>query len=303
MNHGPTLSILIVNYNGGGLIAQCLAAIAAHPASVATEVIVVDNASTDRSAETVARDFPGVRLLRSPQNLGLAKAFNMALRAAGGTYLLSLDNDTRVLPGALDAMLAALAADPGRGAVGGRLYNPDMTVQQTARRVPGALNAVFGRRSLVTKLFPNNPISRRYLMAEHADDTAPYEVGWVSAAALMVRRAVVDQVGGFDEAFFVYWVDADWCARIRRGGWQIACVPQAGIIHDENLVGRGRRGPRRARMVIDFHRGAYLYYSRNHARGLLNPMAWLAFIGLALRAGIIIVGERIRFRLAAVGQR
>lgn len=289
----PKLSIVIVNYNGGDLVVPCIASIYENPPECAFEIIFIDNASIDDSAEKVAEQFDQVILSRNGENIGLAKAFNAGVTMAKGDYLLSLDNDTRVLPGALSAMVSHLDAVPEVGAVGSRLLNTDMTPQKTARRAPSALNALFGRRSYLTRLFPNNAISRRYLMDEHIDATRPYAVDWLSTAALMVRKQAIDKVGALDEDFFVYWVDADWCARIRGGGWQIHVIPESLIIHDENLSGQ-RRSRRSTRMIIDFHRGAYLYYRKNHLGFIFNPMILVAIIGLALRASILIAWGYLR---------
>jgi GT2 family glycosyltransferase len=287
------LSIVIVNYNGGDLLLRCLASIEQHPPPGSYEVIVVENASTDGSGEKVAAGHPSVQLVRNSTNLGLSRAFNQGLRVARGRAVLSLDNDTRVQSGALATLLSALHASPEIGAVGARMLNPDLTPQKTARRFPSALNGIFGRRSLVTRWFPDNAISRRYLMDDSLDSSTPREVDWLSTAALMVPREVVTTVGGLDEGFFVYWVDADWCARIRRAGWKVLEIPSAQVIHDENLK-RGRRSKRSARMVIDFHRGAYRYYRRNHATAPLSPMAAIAFAGLTIRAASLIAWDYLR---------
>jgi GT2 family glycosyltransferase len=301
LSEAPRLSILLVNYNGGVLLDRCLRSLREQAPDCATETILVDNASTDGSGERAAQDFPEVRVIRNIANVGLSKAFNQALAEARGAFILSLDNDTRVLPGALQAMMDALE-DPRVGAAGGLLFNPDMTPQKTARRFPSALNAIFGRRSVVTRLLPGNPISRRYLMEDQLEsDTDPYSVGWVSTAALMVRRDVVDEVGGLDEGFFVYWTDADWCARIAAAGYDIRAVPRAQVIHDENLKGK-RRARRSTRMMIDFHKGAYRYYRKHHAPSPANPMAWVALVGLSARAAALIAWDYVRtLRLPARG--
>jgi GT2 family glycosyltransferase len=289
----PRLSILLVNFNGGVLMDRCLQSLRDEAPACGVETILVDNASTDGSGERAARDFPEVRVISNTGNVGLSRAFNQALAKARGTFLLSLDNDTRVLPGALQAMMDALA-DPSVGAVGGLLFNPDMTPQKTARRFPSALNAIFGRRSLVTRLWPDNPVSRRYLMEDELEsDTEPYSVGWVSTAALMVRRDVVERVGGLDEGFFAYWTDADWCARIRAAGFDIRAVPAAKVIHDENLKGK-RRARRSTRMMIDFHKGAYRYYRKHRAPSPLDPMALVALVGLSARAATLIAWDYVR---------
>jgi len=208
--------------------------------------------------------------------------------------LLSLDNDTRILPGALQALLDEMEANSDVGVAGSLLLNPDMSVQRTFRRRPSAVNAIFGRRSLVTKIWPGNPMSSKYLMDEKLGHEHPFDVDWVSTAALMISREAFERVGGLDEDFFVYWVDADWCARVKAAGYRITAIPGSQVIHDENLKGR-RRSRKSTRMVVDFHRGAYLYYRKNHARGSLNPMAGIAFLGLSARAGLLIAGDYLRW--------
>jgi N-acetylglucosaminyl-diphospho-decaprenol L-rhamnosyltransferase len=283
----PVLSIIIVNYNGGDRFVRCIASIFEHPPEAPFHVIVSDNASVDGSADRVAELYPAVDLVRNDTNVGLCKAFNRGRRRATGQYVLSLDNDTRVLPGALDRLMGFLATNPEAGAVGGRLLNPDMTLQRTARGQPSAWNALFGRRAVLTRLFPGNPFTKRYLMLEQTDATEPFEVDWSSMAALMVRRDVLESINGLDEDFFVYWSDADLGARIRRGGWKIYSVPSALIVHDESLA--GRKGRQSTRMIVDFHKGAFRHYVRNQLRGMSRlPLMLVAFFGLSLRAACII---------------
>lgn len=294
------LSIVIVNYNGGALVERCLASINEHPLDGKMEVIVVDNASTDGSGERIAALYPWAALSRLTVNQGLAKAFNQGIAAAGGRYILSLDNDTILLPGALDALLAFMDSHPSVGAAGSRLFNPDMTIQQTARRFPSAWNAIFGRRSLLTRWFPNNPLARRYLMPEKEGSEQPFRVDWMSAAALIVRREAIEQVGAMDPDFFVYWVDADWCYRINEGGWQIYCVPASRIIHDENLRS-GRRDRRRTRMIIDFHKAAYRFYRKHYLKSGWSPKGLLAAAALGARAGVLLLADEVKWRRRHLG--
>ncbi len=282
----PGLSIIIVNYNGGMLLRACLASLRRFPARAVTQIVIVDNASTDGSREWLRSEHPDINLIALESNLGLTRGFNRGVAAARGDILLSLDSDTEVTEGALDAMVEGLAADPSIGAIGATLVYPDGTPQRTARRFPSAMAGLFGRRSALTRLFPGNPFSRRYLMADMADATEPFDVDTLSTACMAVRRSVVDSVGAYDEAFFVYWSDTDWCRRIKRAGWRIVSLPGAIVVHNENLKARHRK-VRRTRMVADFHRGAYRYYAKHHA-GPLNPMRYLAMGALALRAGIIL---------------
>jgi N-acetylglucosaminyl-diphospho-decaprenol L-rhamnosyltransferase len=290
------ISIIIVNYNGGDLVLRCLQSIFTTPVDYAFEVIFIDNASTDGSLQKVKESFPEIHVIELPQNLGLAPAFNLGLREATGRYLLSLDNDTRILPEALPSLVRFLDNHPAVGAVGSLLLNPDMTPQKTARLRPSAINAVFGRRSLITKIWPGNPWSRKYLMDDRIAGSDPFQVWWVSTAALMVRKEVYEQVGGLDEDFFVYWVDADWCERINKAGWQVYAVPDSKIIHDENLKA-GRRARKNYRMLIDFHRGAYLYFVKHHAKSPHHPKALIALIGLSSRAAFMIFVDYLRYLL------
>lgn len=288
------LSLIIVNFNGGTLVDTCLATIYENPPSTSFEVIFIDNASTDGSFERAREKFPQVIFQANSDNVGLAMAFNDGLRLASGDYLLSLDNDTRILPGALDILLDAMKADSAIGVAGSMLHNPDMTLQRTFRRKPSWINAIFGRRSLITRLWPTNPMSSKYLMDEELDTQEAFEVDWVSTAALMISRDAYETAGGLDEDFFVYWVDADWCARVKRAGYAIVAVPQSKIIHDENLKAR-RRARKSSKMIRDFHRGAYIYYRKNHARARFHPMALVAYVGLTARAWMMIASDYVRW--------
>lgn len=291
----PSLSIIIVNYNGGHRVEACLESIVRNPGRRMVEVIVYDNASRDGSGDRIAERFPEGRLIRGSENLGLCRAFNLAAREAQAPYILALDNDTVLLEGAIDAMLDFLEARPDVGAVGSNLYNTDMTLQLAARRFPGALSGMFSRRGILTRLFPRNPVARHDLMADRRDSGEPYEVDWHSAASLMLPRRVYDQIGGFDERFFVYWSDADLCARVRAAGYSVYTVPAARIVHDETLA--GHKGPANPRMVIDFHRGAYQFYRTHRLSGALLPLAAPAWLALAVRATVLIGLDQLRWKL------
>jgi GT2 family glycosyltransferase len=290
----PLLSVVIVNYNGGLLLSRCLQSLMRFPPKVTHEVIVYDNASSDDSLAVMARDFPFVTVISGDQNLGLCRAFNRGVAAARGTLILSLDSDTEVEAGAIDDMVDYLAAHPEAGACGSTLVYPDRTPQRTARAFPSAMSGLFGRRSALTRLFPNNPFSRRYLLADKEGSTTPYAVDTLSTACMMIRRAVIDAVGAYDEAYFVYWSDTDWCQRIKKGGFAIVTLPTSTVVHNENIKA-GHRKVRRTRMVMDFHRGAYRYYATHHA-GPLNPMRYVAWAGLHGRAALLLAADEWRRR-------
>jgi N-acetylglucosaminyl-diphospho-decaprenol L-rhamnosyltransferase len=292
----PALSIVIVNYNGGMLLRSCLESLARHPSRAPAEIVVIDNASTDGSREWLEEHRADVKLIKCSANVGLTRGFNRGIAAARAPVILSLDSDTEVTSGALDAMLDHLAVDAGAGACGCTLVYPDGTPQRTARRFPSPWAGLFGRRSTLTRLWPNNPFSRRYLMAEHHEASRPFDVDTLSTACIALRRKVIDQVGGHDESYFVYWSDTDWCHRIKKGGWRIVSLPGATVVHNENLKS-GHRKSRRTKMVIDFHRGAYRYYAKHHA-GPLNPMRYIAMSALTARATLVLAQDELR-RLTA----
>jgi N-acetylglucosaminyl-diphospho-decaprenol L-rhamnosyltransferase len=283
----------MVNYNGGQLVLDCLNSLFEHPPKQPFEVIVVDNLSVDDSLSQIAARFPQVRLLRMEINAGLPKAFNRGVAESQGEHVLSLDNDTIVLPGSLDAMIEFLDCTPTAGACGAKLINPDGSPQHTARRFPRPSNALFGRGSWLTKWFPGNSVSRGYLMSDAETLDQPYQVDSLSAACLMVRRATIDQVGALDESFFVYWCDTDWCFRIKQRGWKIYSLPHFQIIHNENSRTRHRKG-RRVRGVIDFHRGVYRFYRKHYIRSAWNPMNALAIVGLTTRATVLIATDEVK---------
>jgi GT2 family glycosyltransferase len=219
------LSIVIVNWNTRHLLRKCLEAVYNNLPRGQMEIWVVDNASSDGSTDMVAQDFPQVRLIQSKQNLGFASANNLALRKSRAPYVLLLNPDTEVAPGALETLLRFLDTAPGFGAAGARLLNPDGSLQPSAYPRPTLFREFW-------RLFHLDRIRHiaKYPMAEW-DDQAPREVDVLMGACLLVRREVLDRIGLFDEDFFMYSEEVDLCYRIQRGGWRLAWVPQAQVIH------------------------------------------------------------------------
>lgn len=276
-------SVVIVNYRSEARLAACLASLAAGAGGLGLETIVVDNSRT-AAAEGLPARFPWVRLIESPANVGFARACNRGLGAARGRYLVLLNPDTVVHPGALATLVAYLDRHPRVGAVGPRLLDPDGTLQYSCRRFPGYLTVFFGRYALLTRLFPGNPASRDYLYLDW-DHASPREVDWLSGACLMVRRAVFEQVGGLDEAYFLFVEDMDWCARIWQAGWAVAYVPEAVVTHHVGIS----RGPVPPRVVVARHR-AMMHYVRKHLRPPA-PFRLLIGAGLVARAALHILAS------------
>ncbi len=281
----PRVSIVLVTWNCVDDLRRCLTAIAASNVDD-VEVIVVDNASVDGTREHVLRAYPDVHLIENDRNLGHSKGVNQGLRAAEGDYVLVLDADAELMPGALHSLTEFLSSHPDVGIVAPQMLNTDGSAQHTSRAFPSAINGLFGRHSALTRLFPNNPWARRYLMTEAAQGDSPYPVEQVSAACMMFPRSLVAEVGLWDEGYFAYWVDTAWCWHVGRQGRSIFCVPAARVIHHEN----NRPGrPRSLLRIWLFHAGALRFYRTTRRFGWLDPRVWIALVGLSIRAGIQLI--------------
>ena len=203
---------------------------------------VVDNGSGDGTVEAVAGRSDGAVALDLGHNTGFAVANNVGISRGSGRYVLVLNPDTVATPGAVRTLVDFADAHPDAGVVAPQLLNSDGSPQLTARAFPTVAAGLFGRRSVLSRWLPHNRWTRAYLLEREraADDDQPYPVDWVSGAAMLVPRRVIDQVGGLDEEFFLFWEDADWCRRISDAGYRIWCVPAATIVHHEGGTRRQR---------------------------------------------------------------
>ncbi|MET3785554.1 hypothetical protein ABIC24_003181 [Methylobacterium radiotolerans] len=222
MTDRPALDVVIVNWNGGSLLRACLASLAAARDAAAVQVTVVDNASTDGSAETLPALPRPLRLIQNAANLGFGRACDQGAAAGDAPAILFLNPDTQVAPDALGVALAALTADRRTGIVGARLVDPDGRTARSCARAPSALGLV-GRALALDRL----GLVRPHFLREwdHAEDRA---VDQVMGAFLMIRRDLFRALGGFDPRFFVYWEDADLCARAPGGGLRGAARGRGG---------------------------------------------------------------------------
>lgn len=224
----PSLSIILLSWNVRDLLRACLKSLPL--AEAQTEIIVVEAASADGSADMVRGEFPSVKLITSDENLGYTRGNNLGLRAATGRYLLILNPDTEVLAETLGRMLAYMDAHPRVGVLGPQLIFPDGSLQSTRRRFPSLLTG-FLESTWAQPLAPRALLDHYY--ARDLADNAIAEVDWVVGAALLVRREAYAQVGRLDEEFFMYSEELDWCKRIKAAGWQVVYFPEARIIHHE----------------------------------------------------------------------
>ena len=284
------LTIITSCYNTLELTRDCLRSIYENPPREAYEIILVDDASTDGTSEMVRETFPEVRLLRNDVNRHYTYSNNRGLDQARGPYVLLLNNDTIVLPQAIDAMIDFLRAHPEAGAVGCKLLNEDGTTQPSVKAPLGPAAAVFGARSFVTKLFPNNRFSRRHLLHIGRDMGEPFVAGFVSGAASMMPLQVVREVGHLDDSFF-YHVDADYCKRIGERGYKCFYLPTAAIIHLNHKGGSMANPLKRLRSLMMFEVYSYRYYRKHFLRSSWNPMAAVVTISLTLHFLVLASGQ------------
>jgi len=229
MNTPPELTIIILNYKTKGLLKQCLRGIKESNLAMATEVIVVDNNSKDGSVAMVEEIFPDIKIVISPTNVGFAAGANLGLRLATGRYLMILNTDVAIFRGAVEQLHKYLVNHPTAGIVAPKLINPDGTTQLSCYRFPNFIIPIL-RRTPLGKLPWAKKILRSYLMSDwDHQNTRP--IGWALGACLMVRRVALDQVGIFDERFFLYFEDVDLCRRFWQRGWEVWYVSDAEMVH------------------------------------------------------------------------
>ena len=283
------LSAVIINYKSRDALAECLQALEADArgSRLAMEALVIDNDSRDGTPEMLAARFPATRLVVNAENVGYARAVNQGAAATTAPFLLVLNPDCVPHPGALRALRDELLTHPRLAVVGPRLLNTDGSVEYSARSFPTPLTALFNRYSLLTRLFPRNPWSRRYLMSDW-DHASRREVDWLSGACLLVRREAISQVGGMDEAFFMFNEDVDWCRRFQSAGWANAYVPAATVTHHVG-ASKGKVAPR---VIWSRHLGMLHYFRKHHSR---NPLLG-AFVGafVVIRAILMLARNALR---------
>ena len=270
----PEVSVIIVNFNAGRALAAALGSLERGLAGLTYEAVVVDNASSDGSLALVPDD-GRIRTVRQAANEGFARGVNAGLLASRAPLVLLLNPDCELTPGAVGLLGAELDRDPQCALAGPRLLDSDGSLQASARGDPTMLTGLFGRTGLLAKLFPRLRVARRNLVAEAAirGGASSVEVDWVSGACMLARRRALDEVGGFDASYFLYWEDADLCRRLRQAGWRVRYAPVATVVHH---VGASSRTARRL-AAREFHRSAYRYYvshvvpQRWHPA---RPVAW-----------------------------
>jgi GT2 family glycosyltransferase len=261
------LSIIIVNWNTRELTARCLETIAAATHAASYEIIVVDNASSDGSADMIHERFPDVRLIRNTANAGFGVANNQGMAVARGRHMLLLNSDTELLAGTdvLSALAAFADAHPDAGVIGPKLLNADGSLQPSWARFPTLLSEMLGRTVLYRRAWPG--------------ETGAYETDWLSGACLLVPREVLAKTAGFDPRFFMYSEETDWCFRIRKAGYRAAYLERAWLVH----LGGGSASRTSYTQLYRLYSGKILFFKVNY--GVLASLLLRLGLFLSLTVG------------------
>lgn len=273
------VSVVVVNFDSGDDLRACLESVYRAAGEAPAEVVVVDNASRDGSADRAQADFPAARVIRNRSNRGFPAAANQGMRTSRSPWVFLLNPDAKIAAGTLPGLVEAAERHPRWGAVGVLTRNPDGSVYPSARKVPSYTEAVF--HAVLHPFVNDNRWSRAYTM-DGWDRSSERRVDWVSGSSMLLRRRALDDVGLFDEGYFMYVEDLDLCTRMRAAGWEVWFTPALDVVHVGATATRGRRA-----MTREHSRSMYRYFVRHRSpggRALLRPAAWAV---LQTRAAIV----------------
>ncbi len=293
MKQYPNLiDIIIVNYNSTDYLIRCLQTINTTLADWAVNLYVQDNSDNDEISRLGAL-FPDIHIHRNNENIGFAAAVNQALKNSCAPFAVLLNPDSYIVDRSFGSIFEYMQAHPNVGVVGPRIYDADGAVQGSARSFPTPLTALFGRNTLVTRLFPNNPITTANLLTKQSDGVTPMEVDWVSGACMVVRREALRDVGYLDERFFMYWEDADWCRRMWRAGWKVVYYPKSSVVHYVGVSSKQLI----PRTLIEFHKSSYRLFAK-YSKSFHWIVNSLVIASLALRLSVVLLFSIGRIRLS-----
>jgi GT2 family glycosyltransferase len=278
------LSVVIPSHDTRELTFRCLESLA----RADLEILLVDDGSCDGTAESVAARFPSVRVLRNESAAGFTRAANRGLQAAQGDVLLLLNSDTEVEPAGIDALLGRFAAEPRLGVAGAALHYPDGTPQWSGGDEPSLL-WLFGLASGIPPLLARLPLYRRARPLTPTSERGPRRAGWVTGAALAIRREAWAQAGPLDERFRLYAQDLDLCLRVRQAGWEVEVAPEFRVLHHHGAT-IGAQASALGRQNLELLWTDLLRWARKH-----KGERWAASAGRALRWGVLLrlAGRRL----------
>jgi GT2 family glycosyltransferase len=254
------VSIIIVSWNAKKYLLDCLNSLIQRQKEYSQELIVVDNASSDGSAELVEKDFPQVKLIRNEENLGFAKANNIGIRASNARYVCLINSDVILLDHCIEKLIDFMDSHPSTGMIGPKILNPDRSLQPQCQHFPTIWNHLcqtFG----FNKLFPNSALFSEPFMRYWAyNETKKVEV--INGCFWIIRREALDKVGLLDEDFFFYGEDIDWCKRFQNAGWEVMFNPNAAAIH----FGGASSANAPIRFYIELQKADLRYWRKHHGR-------------------------------------
>ena len=269
------ISYCVVNNDGREYLLACLEAIREHdPSGTVSEVLVLDNASTDGSVEAVRESFPEVQLITVERKQGKATNDSLLLQKAKGRLCLLLNEDSELLPGSVEALRDALESEPRAGAAGAQLEDGDGVPYACAWKFPGV------RSALVGALF----LHRRLTVQSGGPSTR--EVDWVQSSAMMVRREAAAEIGYLDPDFFIYYDECDFCLRLAQAGWTTLYVPAARAIHHDQLATDLSAGLPR---IVEFHRNRDLFMRKHHSRAAALTVRVLTAFSYGVRSLVALI--------------
>jgi GT2 family glycosyltransferase len=272
-----SVSVIIVSWNARDYLMQCLKSLSPEVCRYPMEVIVVDNASSDGSAESVENRHPGVRVIRNTANLGFAKANNIGISKSSGRYLCLVNSDVKILKDCITHLVDYCEQQPDVGMVGPRIYGGDGKLQRSCRGFPTLWN-MFCRALALDTLFPQSKLFTGYSLSHWSQD-AIRSVDILSGCFWLVRRDALSQVGLLDESFFMYGEDMDWCKRFWIKDWKLVFVPTAEAIH----FGGASSANAPVRFFIEMQRANLQYWRKHHSRPVVFCYFLISCLHLMLR--------------------
>lgn len=281
------LSIVIVSYNVGNYLKNCLESVNETSKNLKPEIIVVDNHSTDDTHQMLQSYFPGIRLIKNYENFGFAKGANIGMRKAQGEFIFLLNPDTSVLECAVTGMLEYMENHPEVGILGPKLENPDGSLQHSCRSFPSWSVYFSNRQSILNRFFPSNKWSQKYLLKQ-IDYRKIQEVEWICGCGLFLRKKMLEEINYLDEDFFMYIEDVDLALRAQKKNWKVVYFPQARVIHYQSKSVTQRKEA----MLVEHHRSMYNYYLKHFSQNAI--IRSLVFLGIFLRLGLALLGGKLR---------
>ncbi|AWB46177.1 glycosyl transferase family 2 [Paenibacillus sp. CAA11] len=283
------LSIIIVNFNTCDMTMDCLNSVYNSKIEFNYEVILVDNHSSDGSPEMIPKQYPQVKFIANKDNLGFAKANNQGMGIASGRYVLLLNSDTIVQPDTFQNMIRFMDNAPDVGAAGCKVILPDGSLDRACKRGNPTPSASFYYAFGFSKMFPKVPKFNQYQLG-YLDPNDSYPVDCLVGAFMIVRKEVIEQVGGLDEEYFMYGEDIDWCYRIKQAGWNVYYKGDTYIVHYKG--GSARRRP--LKIVYEFHRAMALFHRKHYQQQYNWAINTAVYMGIAIKFTLSLITNWVK---------